>query len=174
MINIDFINIDNAKMVSRLLPFWARGRRISAFLQGILAPLQTAHRDFKAWALGKYIECHITAQKDSLEWYLKYRLSQHFANPEDTFRIVHGVNENICCFSSKKWYGHLHWSNTLRWGIDKTEYDSSYIETIGRTNVYAPAITEDPSYTSEDYERDIRNILQKYMINFNKIYIYIS
>ena len=100
MINIDFANINNAKLIGRLLPFWARGKKVSLFLQAILCPIASAHNSFKIWALEKFIECHITAQKASLEWYLRYKLKSHFHNENDNFFITHGINESLSCFSS--------------------------------------------------------------------------
>ena len=118
MINIDFANIDNAKLIGRLLPFWARGKKISLLLQAILSPIASAHSQFKAWALQRYIECHITAQKSSLEWYLKYCLQFHFLKESDYFFITQGINESLSCFSSNVWRNGLHWDNVLRWNID--------------------------------------------------------
>jgi len=118
MINIDFTNIDNAKLIGRLLPFWARGKKISLLLQAILSPIASAHSRFKAWGLERYIECHITAQKSSLEWYLKYRLQLHFLKENDNFFITQGINESLSCFSSNVWRNGLHWDNALRWNVD--------------------------------------------------------
>jgi len=210
MLNVDFTNIDNAKLVGRLLPFWARGKKISLLMQALLSPLTMAHDSFKAWALELYIQCHITAQQSSLEWYLNYKLKSHFRNTDDTFFVVHGINESLSCFSSDVWRNALHWDNVLRWTINTEplvamnmnitcintgvwinnalwndallyenedngkSFDDSYLESIGRVNVYAPAITDTIEYNSEDYERDIRNIMSKFMINFDNIYIYIA
>lgn len=173
MINIDFTNIDNAKLIGRLLPFWARGRRISLLLQAILSPLVYVHSKFKAWALEQYIQCHITAQKPSLEWYLKYRLKSHFLNENDSFFISQGINQSISCFSGLVWVNDLHWDNNLYWASDDVVY-SEDMESDGNTNVFAPAIVDTLNYSQEDYKRDIRNIMSKFMINFNKINIIIN
>lgn len=210
MINIDFTNIDNAKLIGRLLPFWARGKKISLLLQAILSPIASAHNRFKIWGLQKFIECQVTAQKSSLEWYLKYRLKSHFQNENDTFFITQGINESVSCFSSDIWRNGLHWDNSLRWFIDTEplvnmnmnltcintglwenrmlwnnallwdnenngkKYNDAYLESIDQTNVYAPAIIDTVNYNHEDYERDIRNIMSKFMINFNKINIIVA
>ena len=118
MINVGFTNIDNAKLVGRLLPFWARGRRLSMFIQGILTPLASIHAKFRAWALERFIECHITAQKPSLEWYLKYKLKERLADSSDSFYISQGINESVSCFSFDNWHNAVHWDNDLRWGVN--------------------------------------------------------
>ena len=210
MINIDFTNISNAKLIGRLLPFWARGKTVSLLLQAILSPIASAHIKFQNWGLQRYIECQITAQKLSLEWYLKYRLKNHFLNENDSFYITQGINESIACFSSEVWRNGIHWDNALRWGVDLEplvnmnmnltcintgmwenrmlwnnallwdnedngkKYNDEYLESIDQTNVYAPAIVDTVNYNHEDYERDIRNIMSKFMINFNHIKIIIA
>lgn len=211
MININFTNIDNSKLVARLIPWWVRGKKLSLLIQAILHPLISVHAAFKAWALEKFIVCHITAQKDSLEWYLRYKLKSHFINEGDGFYIVHGINEAISCFSLGVWYNDVHWSNELKWDIDSDNptvdlgpqlscfntgkwengmhwnnflcWDDEpntlsetgqYLESMNSTTVYAPAIIDTVIYNHEDYERDIRNIMSKFMINFNPINIIIA
>lgn len=176
MINVDFTNIDNTKLVGRLLPFWARGRRMNLFLQAVLSPLITVHDKFKKWALERYIECHITSQAMSLQWYLKYRLHTHFLNEDSIFYIAPSYNDVYACFSVGDWNNDLLWHNTMVWqnknetGI---EIDTS-LNSDKVINMVAPAIVETLNYNKEDYERDIRNIMSKYMINFNKINVIIS
>lgn len=87
MINVDFLNIDNAKLVGRLLPFWARGKNISLLLQAVLSPIISVHNNFKLWALERYIYTHITSQAMSIEWYLKYKLKSHFVNERNSFIV---------------------------------------------------------------------------------------
>lgn len=173
MIKINFLNIDNAKLVGRLLPFWARGRRVSLFLQACLSPLISIHNAFKAWGIERFIEGSVTAQKPSIEWYLNYKLKKYFKTKTDSFRIISGINTAISCYSTPGWRNDIHWDNSLYWGII-IPVDDEYLETRGQTNVYAPAIIESINYSKEDYERDIRYIMSKYMVTFCKIKIIIS
>lgn len=210
MINVDFANIDNATIIGRLLPFWARGRKTALLLQALLSPLTSVHSQFKTWALQRFIECQITAQRISLEWYLKYRLKSHFLNENDSFFITSGINESLSCFSSNVWRNGLHWDNDQRWNVDEEplvsmnmnftcintglwenrmlwnnallwvnedngkKYNDDYLEAVDQTNVYAPAIVDTVNYNHEDYERDIRNIMSKFIINFNKINVIVT
>lgn len=118
MINVDFLNISNSKLIGRLLPFWARGRKMSLLIQALLNPLIEVHNSFKQWALEKYIYCHITAQAMSLEWYLTYRLRHHFRNPNHSFLIISEVKETVACFSTEVWRNNLYWHNHLRWALN--------------------------------------------------------
>lgn len=210
MINVDFTNITNAKLIGRLLPWWIRGKRVSLLLQALLSPLASTHGPFKKWALDKYIECHITAQKLSLEWYLKYCLKEHFLYAADEFLITQSIDEVIACFSGPMWHDNLYWFNDRKWEeeteFDKytnmnmscfstglwnnalawnngllwreefngMEYDAEYSEYTGSINVYAPAIVDTLRYNHDDYERDIRNLMSKYMINFKKVRVFIA
>lgn len=211
MVNVDFLNISNATLIGRLLPFWARGRKTSLFLQAILAPIASAHATFKAWALERFIECHITAQRASLEWYLKYKLKQHFLDEGDTFYIADGIDRTVCCFSNNIWTNELPWDNQMRWSANvepivdinssyscintgkwrnerlwqehlywfnepegEEEEEESYYQLMDGIIVFAPAIVNTINYDVEDYERDIRYIMSKYMVSFKKINIVIA
>lgn len=176
MINIDFTNIDHAKMVGRLLPFWARGKKMSLLLQALIYPLKYAHTSFQKWALERYIENHITGQKMSLEWYLKYRLKSHFANPEDNFFITQSVQELIVFLSAITWDNEMLWDNDEYWynGFEGKLKPEVSDDMNGETIVYTPAIVETVNYDYDDYKRDIRYIMSKYMINFSKINIVVS
>lgn len=211
MVNVDFLNISNATLIGRLLPFWARGRKTSLFLQAILSPIASAHATFKAWALERFIECHITAQRASIEWYLKYKLKQHFLDEGDVFYIADGIDRTVCCFSNNIWTNELPWDNQMRWSADvepivdinssyscintgkwrnerlwqehlywfnepegEEEEEESYYQLMDGIIVFAPAIVNTINYDVEDYERDIRYIMSKYMISFKKINIVIA
>lgn len=210
MINIDFTNIDNAKLTGRLLPFWARGRKLSLLLEALLSPIRATHDRFKAWGLNKYIDCHITAQKPSLEWYLNYKLRFHFHYEGDSFCIIQNTNDVMACFSDDTWNNKYYWNNDLLWsesveGGGSSDESRSAINTgrwendsdwnnsalwenepgetvsdaieppdIGVVRVLAPAIDDTAVYNHEDYERDIRGIMAKFMVCFNPIEIIIA
>lgn len=172
MINIDFVNIDHARMVGRLLPFWARGRKMALLIQALIYPLKYAHSGFKKWAFERFVENHITGQKLSLEWYLKYRLKAHFADSSDKFFVTQSITELKNYLSQGLWDNDLLWNNYRYWeNGHKDNLDSSTSKYDKTTIVYAPKIVETVSYDYADYERDIRYIMSKYMINFSKINI---
>ena len=179
MINVDFLNIDNAKLVGRLLPFWARGKNISLLLQAILSPIISVHNNFKLWALDRYIYTHITSQAMSIEWYLKYKLKSHFVNEDSSFIVRDEMmNELFTCFG-EFWTNEFYWKNEVLWPVssyyspialseeDETEEEGSFIY------IYAPAIVSTINYNQDDYIRDINYIVSQFMTNFNKIKIVI-
>lgn len=176
MINVGFTDIDNAKMIGRLLPFWARGRRISLLLQAILNPIVADHRSFQAWALERYAECHVTAQPPSLQWYLAYKLSSHFRHPDASFRISQDGMEYLYSARQGLWDNDELWDNGALWGKgDETMLvDTRQVEDAEHIRLYAPEIVETVNYDRSDYERDIRSILSKYLTTFGTVEIVIS
>lgn len=175
MISVDFLNASISRLAGMLLPFWARGRKMSMLVQSVLKPLETAHSGFKEWALEEYIAAHITAQKNSLEWYLKHLLQQHFVDTGDEFVIVQGSNELTSCFSTGYWLNEYYWSNELEWQNEpeseaaESGGGDAFITTAGEITVYAPAIVASADYTANDYEREIRTIMSRYMVTFGKL-----
>ena len=86
MINTDKYNITNSRIVSMILPFYARGRKIILLLDAISHPLQSIHAIWKKWALERLIEASITSQPMSIIWYLNYRFRKYFQNETDSFQ----------------------------------------------------------------------------------------
>lgn len=173
MSKVKILDIDNAKLIGRLLPFWARGRKFINLLESIFSPLATAHKVFCEWAEDKYVASHITMQKPSMEWYLKYKLKKALKNPESNFIIIHGDSEPRACFSGV-WNNDLRWDNSMLW--ENSREDDPYIEfsdNIHAVNVIAPAINVTLQYGEEDYKRDIRFIMERYMVSFKTLNIVI-
>ena len=86
-------DIDNAKVIGRVLPFYIRGRKISIFLYAIACPLVTLHETFKEWALQKKIEASITSQTLTMEWYLTYLFKDRFEDETASFRITDNFSD---------------------------------------------------------------------------------
>lgn len=88
------------------------------------------------------------------------------------------INASYSCFNSGKWRNERLWNQTLMWvnepDGEEEENDDNFFQLIKGIIVYAPAIVDTVNYNSEDYERDIRYIMSKYMINFSKINIIIA
>lgn len=193
MISVDFVNIDNAKLVGRLLPFWARGKNMSLFLQAILSPIVSVHNNFKLWALEQYIYTHITSQSMSIEWYLKYKLKSHFVNESNSFIVrdepikmtadgeFDGIEDVFTCFGGETWVNEFDWKNNVLWALSEaieasvlsTEDESSEEESGSYIYVYAPDIVSTINYNQDDYIRDINYIMSQFMTNFKKIKIII-
>lgn len=183
MININFLNINNSKLIGRLLPFWLRGKKISLLLLSLLSPLVSLHNNFKAWALEHFIIAHITAQESSIEWYITYKLNRHFVNKEDKFQVICGVGtpENII-FRNEEFHQIENYTAPIFYN-DEEEYQNNEmviyyknekIEATIVANVYAPKIIETINYDKSDYERDIKAIISRFMTNFRKYNIIIE
>lgn len=157
MINVGFLNIDNSKLVGRLLPYWARGKNTSLLLQAILSPITSVHNNFKLWALEQYIYAHITSQAMSIEWYLKYRLKSHFVNEAHSFIVsdeevvidwndypeteepdtedpeeepgAGGVVNVYTCFGGEMWMNEFVWENNALWSLSQAEAEAAAYST---------------------------------------------
>lgn len=195
MINVDFVNIDNAKLIGRLLPFWARGKNISLLLQSVLSPIISVHNNFKLWALEQYIYTHITSQSMSIEWYLKYKLKSHFVNSSNSFIVrdepikftadgeIDGIEDIFTCFGGESWINEFDWKNNVLWTLTQASavsiHNSEEAEPDTETEngpyiyVYAPEIVSTINYNQDDYIRDINYIVSQFMTNFNEIKIVI-
>lgn len=191
MINVDFVNIDNAKLVGRLLPFWARGKNISLLLQAVLYPITSVHNNFKLWALDKYIYSHITSQAMSIEWYLKYKLKSHFVDEKNSFLVrdepikftedgeIDGIEDHFTCFGGEYWVDEFYWKDNVLWSLTQSSAiptnDSEATEPDTESGsfiyVYAPEIVNTINYNQDDYIRDINYIVSQFMTNFKKVKI---
>lgn len=182
MINVNFLNIDNGKLLGRLLPFWLRGKRITLFLLAILSPLISLHNKFKGWALEHYIVAHITAQRKSIEWYLNYKLKSHFLEPDKRFQVFCGVDkpENII-FRNSEFHNIEAYTAPIYYNDEEdkgnhemiTYYKDEVVEATGAASIYAPKIIETISYDMTDYIKDIHSYLDKFITNFRKYNIII-
>ena len=111
----------------------------------------------------------------SLEWYLNYKLKDHFYNDSDSFKIFQGVYNQIKDINTPEWQEALKNKGLMPQIKEGALINPNLTyELLEETYVSAPAIFKTVNYTSEDYERDIRNIMSKYMINFSTINIVIN
>ena len=186
MINVKFLNIDNAKLMGRLLPHWLRGSRASRLLQAVTSPLVSLHNQFKAWALEYYVMAHITAQRESIQWYLTYRLREHFRDKDDKFDVRCGLRNpvNLLFTRSEQRETYLYTSpifsreelsdNEELKGRNMVIYRRGEVyEATGVADIFAPAIEELYNYDKEDYRKEIKSIMDKFMTNFRKYNIII-
>lgn len=100
MINTDKYNITNSRIINMVLPFYARGRRISLLLEAIAHPLKSIHTTYKNWALERLIEASVTSQPMSIVWYLNHKFRKYFQNKNDSFQI----STNSININSTIWY----------------------------------------------------------------------
>lgn len=83
----DIYKINNSKLICRLLPFFARGRKMILFLEAVASPLISLHRTFLLWAFDIILSVKMTAQTDVLVWYLNYLFKARFHDATNAFRI---------------------------------------------------------------------------------------
>ena len=180
--DFSFIKIDNSRIIARLLPYWLRGKKVFLFLKAILHPLVPVHTSFIEWAKDKYIKAHITSQKQSLEWYLNYRLKNHFANVTLSFEILYDTCsiENVIFTESEKDLRREH-TAPIYFNDEESKVGEMILRQKGEVkeatvtgNIYAPAITPTSNYSTEDYRREITSIVNQFITNFKKYNVIIE
>lgn len=181
MTNTDKYNITNSKIISMVLPFYARGRKLTLLLEAVAHPLVSIHNAYKSWALERLIEASTTSQPMSLIWYLNHSFKKYFQNQSDSFQIMMDSLDN----NSTIWHleeqplheGTTPWlmensSDTLDSKANKlvtrnyNEKDTEQTDIV----IYAPKIIETTLFTLEMYINEIRKIVDKYLTVQNVVY----
>lgn len=102
MLGTDKYAIDNKKLLSRLMPFFVRGRKLFGVLLASISPIESVHQAWREWALARIIESVATSQPIVMRWHLKKMLSPYMANSEDEFEIVYsGATYYIIIFEDE-------------------------------------------------------------------------
>lgn len=168
-------DIDNKRVITRVLPFFVRGKWVVRFLLAIASPLMSLHSSFKAWGLRKLIEASITSQPMSLVWYLNYLFRDKFADPDDSFTIITDNAEKgtVIWYLNEQIY-HEEYSPYLFENENESNPDNlltMVTEDFDEVNlsmadivIVAPQITETEKYTYEDYKNAIRFNVDKYIV----------
>lgn len=163
--------IDNARAICRLLPFWIRGRKMILFLEAISHPLEKIHDAFKEWAYERLIDAAITSQQLSLVWFLNHRLRKHFVNQGDSFRItsdafsegeiVYNFSENLLAGNHYAYdYGEEVEPATENMLLKNFNEGVTYNADI---IIIAPDIVEAEGYGKENYKNEIRRYIDSYI-----------
>jgi len=181
--NTDIYKISNSKIICRVLPFFARGRKLILFLEAISTPLIKLHRAFLEWAFEMVMRVKITSQTTILIWYLNYKFGPKFQNTGDTF-VIEQDNElgylvtfNLNEVTSMEILG-SHILNTSEQSslelLSRPLKDLSQRLFTSSITITAPAITTTAAYTNKNYLKDIREIVDNYKTSFVKYNIVIN
>ena len=161
--------ISNGKIIARLLPYWARGRRLFGLLLGSLKPLETLHTSFKSWAQQQLMETKIPFNRVGVEYVLTQELVSYFKDKSDSFSlgliVLDGYPFIIDRYGEETKYG----TNTHIYPVSH-KTDGSYIYAIlknnkaarYRFNVLAPKLLDESK--EKEYILAIQKVLAKYTI----------
>ena len=178
MINTDKYAITNSRVIGMTLPFFARGKIASNFLEAIASPLVGIHKAFREWALWRLIEASITSQPMSLVWYLNFVFRSKFVNPEDSFVITtDNLEQNTAIWYLREQAEHEQYSPYLQYDSvggdpwispEKRAFVTRSIEE-GMINtadivIYAPEINITAKYDNTNYRNEIRSRVDRYMV----------
>lgn len=87
--------INFSRVVNQLVPYYLGGRKLILLLQAMLYPLQKLNDSFSQWARDRVIEANMTSQIIKLEWYLNYKFSKYFNNPNERISIQNAVYTGV-------------------------------------------------------------------------------
>jgi len=180
---IDIYKISNPKIINFILPFYARGRRMSLFLEAVASPLVSIHKAFLEWGYDMILKTKITSQTDVLIWYLNYKFNRHFNNPSDSFAIEQEIEiDNLTAFNYReialfKMVGVKIFDGDeaeQEYDISKPTRDFNRRNQTNAIIIRAPKLKADANYTDVDYKTDIIAIINDFKTSFRKYAIEIN
>lgn len=178
----DKYKINLQATIGKILPYYARGRKMSLFLEAICHPIEMLHNAWIKWAEEKIVEASVTSQALPLAWFLKYKLSSHFINEGDEFVVNNGIEtptnfiftENEY-FLSDEYSKHIYNEEENYDNLTMTIWSPEEIldDNINFT-ILAPEIKETSTYGTDEYMHDITKLTNQYNTSFKTYKIIIK
>lgn len=181
--NTNIYRISNAKIICRVLPFFARGRKTILFLEAIASPLVSLHKNFLAWSYEMVVNAKVTFQTVVFIWYLNHKFSGHFVDSSDSFEISQDQENDglVIFYMDETELMSVFSSRVFNVSEKKMLVDYSQpldsIENHTSVNIIvikAPAITETEDYNTTQYIRDILVVVEEYKTSFGKCNVIIK
>lgn len=184
--DVDRYKINNTSLIGRILPFFARGRRLQSFLIGITTPLTGLHGSFLSWALMRKAECVATSQPIMLLWYLKKVFENLIENNQSQFSLEYNSDASYLyiCEDDDELSGHLPDDNLYSFedstdetdilgrgisGVDsncliftKDRFEMDFESVGAMLCVYAPK--QMSGISDDNYKRMIRQCLDRLLV----------
>ena len=172
--NTERFDIDNNKVICRVIPHYLRGRKLILLMEACAHPLISIHNEFKKWGLERMIEASVTSQPMSLQWYLTHCFSSLFIDKSQQFRIIPDALSVGATIYDKQESG-TYSDNTYIYNrtddpaLDFTEQMVLRYKNEAEDNynadiiIVAPRIQETQDYNNEHYLNDIRRRVDKYI-----------
>ena len=174
--NTNIYDIDNTKIICRILPFFARGKRMILFLKAIANPLRRLHKIFLKWAYLMILKAKMTSQTDILIWYLNYTFRYLFQDKNDSFEIIQDKELEYLIIYNKEEMTELEILGSSRifnvteqnfikeFSRPMMEYDDRLSPNI--ITIVAPLINTTEDYTDIKYKIDIKKTVDEYKASF--------
>jgi len=186
--NTDIYKISNSKIICRVLPFFARGRRMILFLEAVSTPLIRLHKKFLVWAYDMILRLKMTFQTAIIIWYLNHKFSDYFVNKSDSFEISQDAELDYLVAFNMNEAAVMEIFGTRVLNISESESLSVLAKPVkpmslrvlaNQITISAPEIAigtdKVPSgYTNKDYLSDIKAVLDEYKTSFVKYSIVIN
>jgi hypothetical protein len=172
--NTRIYDIDNSRIICRVLPFFVRGRRMILFLEAVASPLARLHKSFLKWAYRIIVGTRATSQTTVFIWYLNYLFREHFKDKNDSFTIgqdqdgdymlaINPDEHQIAAMFFPYIYSIGEADRTFHKPV-KYASDGMGLSPVVIT---APKLAADSSYTETKYKSDIKEVADRYMTVFD-------
>ena len=179
--NTRIYDIDNSKIICRVLPFFARGRKMILFLEAVSSPLARLHKSFLKWAYRAVVGTKATSQTAILIWYLNYLFKEHFEDANDSFSIgqdqdgdymlaINPDEHRLASIFFPYVYGMNETDRTFHKPV-KYVGDGAGLSSVVIT---APKPVTDDNYTESAYKSEIKAVIDKYMTVFDGYKIFVK
>lgn len=174
-VNVDRYTVSSKTLVGQVVPFFLRGRRILRFLAAVCTPLDSVNKSFCEWARDTLVDAAMTSQVVVMKWGLKCKLGKYMLNSADDFYFDTYDRSN---------YATLYENNAEQDGapevkqIYMSENEGEKLgenvarvlirdrdEITGEGNeILIAAPPHNGRVTDEEYERLIKQCLEKYLV----------
>lgn len=181
--NTNIYRISNAKIICRLLPFFARGRKTILFLEAIASPLTSLHKQFLAWSYEMVVNTKVTFQTIIFVWYLNHKFRHHFAESSDTFEILQDQNDDGLAVFYRGEHELMGMFASRVYNVSERDMLADYSQpldsivnhiSVNTIVIKAPVITETDKYGYSQYIREILAIVEEYKTSFGKCNVIIK
>lgn len=178
--DMNIYKIRNSKVICRVLPFFARGRRMILFLEAVASPLIKLHDAFLRWGFEIIVKLKMTSQESVLIWYLNYRFRDLFVDDSGSFEIFEDSLSRYLLALNVSEINRFYDIGGRIYNTNEVGLDAKPIKYLKRDSISsecvinAPTINETSDYTNKQYLHDIRKIVNEYMTVFIKYTIIIG
>ena len=181
--NTNIYRISNAKIICRVLPFFARGRKTILFLEAIASPLVSLHKKFLAWSYEMVVKTKVTFQTAVFTWYLNHKFSSHFADSSDSFEISQDQDDNGLAIFYMDETELMNIFASRVFNVSESDKLADYSQPLDSIDnhtsvnivvIKAPAIAETENYDTAQYVRDILAVVEEYKTSFGKCNVIIK
>lgn len=175
-VNVSKYRTFSSTLISMLLPFFLKGKKVVRFLSAIASPIDDVNLVFTQWARERIIDAVTTSQPLVLEWALNEHFRHYFKDVSDSFEIIpYGFDHYLAIYENQTELDNTEDADSS-WMLDSladtTEIDTTLQmvimdkDEVKRENdnfiVVAPPIRN--LLSDAEYTRRIKQVIENYLV----------